>query len=118
MTAPLQLFNTRNARFVNPDGSLTSEAIRMFDLLFIRVGGAVAPSTTDLSQSDDDDSGLEEFKHELSKSIEGLSVAPVHQEHSEVQHLMTELAGLREEVATLRAEVQGIQQGAIYDGNS
>jgi hypothetical protein len=30
-----------------------------------------------------------------------------------VQHLLTELAGLREEVARLRAEVQGIQEGTM-----
>ena len=94
--------------------------------VFNRIGGSTGPSTTDLSQTDDDDSGLEEFKHELSKGQDGLNLSPavvfdpftdplhqLAQQHSEVQQLLTELAGLREEVAVLRQQINDITQGTM-----
>jgi hypothetical protein len=125
MAGILDLFPAR-IRFVDADGRLTPEAFRALAKVFERVGGATGPSTTDLATSDDEDSGLEEFKHEVSKMLDGLAMLPatvpdpftdplhpLPQEHVDVQHLLTELAGLREEVARLRAEVQGIQEGTM-----
>jgi hypothetical protein len=113
-------------RFVDADGRLTPEAFRALAKVFERIGGATGASTTDLALSDDEDSGLEEFKHEVSKTLDGLAMQPASvfepftdhmhplpQEHAEVQHLLTELADLREEVARLRTEVQGIQEGTM-----
>lgn len=124
MANPLQLFTTRASRFTHPDGTLTREAIRTFEILFERVGGTVSSSTNDLAQSDDDDSGLEEFKHENGKAMDGLSMEPVpvfsefadplhpiHQEHPEVQQLLSEVSELRETVAELQKQIQGLQEG-------
>jgi hypothetical protein len=137
MAGILDLFPAR-VRFVDADGRLTTEAFRALAKVFERIGGATGPSTTDLATSDDEDSGLEEFKHEVGKTLEGLAMQPASefvpftdplhplaqphdpyadplhplpQEHVDVQHLLTELAGLREEVNNLRAEVQGLQEG-------
>lgn len=120
----LQIFTTRASKFTHPDGTLTREAIRMFDMLFDRVGGATSVSMADLALSDDDDSGLEEFKHETGKVLDGIRMEPVpvfagftdplhplHQEHSEVQHLIAEVSELRDLVAELQKQINGIQEG-------
>jgi peptidoglycan hydrolase CwlO-like protein len=120
----LQIFTTRASKFTHPDGTLTREAIRMFDMLFDRVGGATSASMADLALSDDDDSGLEEFKHESGKTLDGLLMAPLptvaeftdqlyplHQEHSEIQHLQSEVGELRATVAELQKQIQGLQEG-------
>lgn len=123
--ALIDLFPARVA-FVDANGRLTTEAFRALQGVLDRVGGTTGASTTDLAISDDEDSGLEEFKHETSKALDGLAMQPASvfeaftdplhplpQEHVDVQHILSELAGLREEVARLRAEVQGIQEGTM-----
>jgi hypothetical protein len=114
------------------------EFLRALQVVFERLGGAIAPSITDLATADDEDSGLEEFRHESSKALDALAMVPVAsfvqeddplhplvyehaayedplhpiaQHHAEVQALQTELSGLREEVAQLRSLIDGIQQG-------
>lgn len=138
MANPLQLFTTRASKFTHPDGTLTREAIRTFELLFDRVGGAVSASTSDLALSDDDDSGLEEFKHEAGKALDGIRMEPVpvfaeftdplhplpvanqefsdplyplHQEHPEVQQLLAEVSELRALVAEMQKQINGLQEG-------
>lgn len=124
MANPLQLFTTRASKFTHPDGTLTREAIRTFEILFDRVGGPVSASTSDLAVSDDDDSGLEEFKHEAGKVLDGIRMEPVpvfaeftdplhplHQEHPEVQQLLSEVAELRALVAEMQKQIQGLQEG-------
>lgn len=75
MSTPLDLFPAR-VRFVDANGLLTREAYLALQGLQIRVGGPTAPSTTDLAQTDDDDSGLEEFKTESFKRFEALEAKP------------------------------------------
>lgn len=138
MTAPLELFPSR-IRFVDENGVLTREAVRALSTLQIRVGGSTAPSTTDLAQTDDDDSGLEEFKAETYKKLDTLfaqpqtvvppayvdpmqplavphiayvdPMYPIAQEHSVIQALLTELSGLREQVTALANQINDIRQG-------
>lgn len=126
MATALDLFPQRVALIDIKTGRLTQEGYRAFATLFERVGGSSAPSNSELAVSDDDDSGLEEFKAELSKTLDGLGMNPavvldpftdplhgIVQEHSPLQEVLTELAGLREEVAVLRTQINDIQQGAI-----
>lgn len=47
MTAPLNLFPAR-IRFVNSDGTLTTEALRMLDVLVSRVGGTLGDIGADV----------------------------------------------------------------------
>jgi hypothetical protein len=123
--AALDLFPSR-IRFVDDGGRLTPEAVRALSDVFARIGGSTGPSTTDLAQTDDDDSALEEFKHEAAKSLDGLGLTPavvfdpftdplhpLAQQHSEMQHLLTELAGLREEVSMLRRQITDLSQGTM-----
>lgn len=105
----LYLFPPR-IKFVDSEGRLTSEAIRALGVVFERLGGAVAPSTTDLAQADDDDSGLEEFKHEFGKGLDGVAMAPRY-EHPEIQQLQSEMSELRSVVAELLKQIQGLQEG-------
>ena len=139
----LSLFPSR-IRFVDENGLLTKEAVRALTDIYSRIGGATAPTITELSMSDDEDSGLDEFKHENSKHIQELNlmpireawqyadpllpvvqehagqgnVDPVAQAHAEINNLQTELAGLREEVGGLRQQLHDLQLGTIHDGNS
>ena len=133
----LSLFPAR-IRFVDKDGLLTQEAVRALAKLFERVGGFTGPSVIDLSQADDDDSGLEEFKHETAKALDGLAMAPVavpqeladplhplapqhhayedHQHllayaHPEVEQLLSEVSELRAQVAEMRKQIQGLLEG-------
>lgn len=128
--AVLDLFPT-HVVFVGPDGKLTAPAARAMQALFKRVGGATGASTTDLAVSDDDDSGLEEFKHETMKGLDAAAMLPaqvgesftdplnpISQQHSEIQILQTELAGLREQVALLASQINDIQQDSTYGRNS
>ena len=52
MTAPLNLFPAR-IRFVNADGTLTTEALRMFDVLVSRVGGTLGDIGADVFAAPD-----------------------------------------------------------------
>jgi hypothetical protein len=52
MTAPLNLFPAR-IRFVNPDGTLTTEALRMLDVLVSRVGGTLGDIGADVFAAPD-----------------------------------------------------------------
>lgn len=115
----------------------SSPFVRSLEVLHVRVGGTTAPSITDLAQTDDDDSALEELRHETWKGFDaqdsappvvfdpytdplhplpqehvaGNDVTPIVQEHAEVQQLLTELAGLREDVNALRTEINDLRQG-------
>jgi hypothetical protein len=153
MTTPLQLFPARVAIGRASDGTLiyaSDEFLRALQKLFERVGGATGPSTTDLNISDDEDSGLEEFKleqwrrndacdmtplavfesftdpmhplaefvaftdpmHPLSEPVAFTDpMPPLVQQHPDQQALQTELSELREEVARLRSQIDGILQG-------
>lgn len=75
MATSLDLFPAR-VRIADKDGYASPEFLRALKALFERVGGSTGPSTTDLATSDDDDSGLEEFKHEIIKRIEALEQLP------------------------------------------
>lgn len=118
MATVLDLFPAQVAFVDLQTGRLTPAAIRALRTVFDRVGGATGSSTTDLATADDDDSGLEEFKHETGKALQALALAPLAQAQVQIELLQAEINGLREQVAELTKHIQGIEQGAIYDGNS
>lgn len=92
-------------------GLVTREWYVYFERLQDRVGGYDGPSTVDLAQSDDDDSGLEEFKHEFSKALDALAIQPPQAPEMRVEALETEVAQLRELIAVLLKEIDGLKQG-------
>jgi hypothetical protein len=111
--AVLDLFPARVAiGHVNKQPVYASdEFLRALRVAFLRLGGAIGPSTTDLAVSDDDDSGLEEFKAEMFKALTGLDLQPRYEPSREDQ-LEAEIASLREEIAVLRTAIDAINQGA------
>lgn len=76
MADALNLFPA-NIQFVDPKtGLLTPPALRALRNVYRRIGGATGQTITELSLSDDEDSGLEEIRHEFAKEINGLLSQP------------------------------------------
>ena len=122
MATSLDLFPAR-VRIADKDGFASQEFLRALQALFVRVGGATGPSTTDLATSDDDDSGLEEFKAEFAKALQGLESAPVAlpfpvlddltppQSLVQADTIDAEFAAMREQIADLYTQIAALQQG-------
>lgn len=131
----LALFPSR-IRFVDENGLLTKEAIRALTDIYARLGGPSAPTITELSMVDDEDSGLEEIRLETTKGLDGLGMAPalqmfmqdepappsqflapddplhpIYPEHPAYEALQSEVSGLRAEVDSLRQQINDLQQG-------
>lgn len=129
MTEPLQLFPTHAPIGRTQDGKtvyMTTEFFKALKKVFERVGGATGASTTDLASSDDEDSGLEDYRLEQSKHNDAVDMLPpsvtlpfddpmhpLAQQHVELQLLQSEVSGLREEVAQLRTQINDILQGTL-----
>lgn len=131
MADALSLFPPR-VQFVDPaTGLLTQPAFRSLQVLFSRVGGAQAPSINELSLSDDEDSGLDEMRHEFGKVLDGLSVeprevdgelrkelqalqlAPQVQEQQRIEELETQVSSALAVIAELRKELDDLKQGQM-----
>lgn len=108
----LQLFPER-VRVVDADGIASPEFLRALRTLFERVGGPTAASNTDLAVSDDDDSGLEEFKAEAMKTMDGLAMVPPFSVPV-AEEVLAEVAALREQVAVLQRQIDDISQGSTF----
>jgi len=116
----LNLFPAR-VRFVNADGTLTSEASRALADLMVRVGGVLAPTIDELDAQQYSDAGIEEakaFAFALAGEFGALplpvpaapceSAAPVC-EALRLDVLATEVHELRETVAQLRTEIDNLK---------
>lgn len=121
MATALDLFPQRVA-WVDENRRLTPEAFRALNAVFTRIGGSNGPSTTDLASADDDDSGLEEFKHETSKALDALAMSPLAQPLIEAQvqieQLQSEVSSLRDALAELVKHVHGIEQEVNFGSHS
>jgi hypothetical protein len=106
-----------HVRFVNPEGKLTKEALDIFTVLLQRVGGATSISITELQISDDEDSGLEEFRHENNKALDALAMFPPASSFV-VEQLQSEVNELRERVAVLTTQINDLQQGPTNGSDS
>lgn len=112
MATALSLFPAR-VQFVDPNtGLLTLPALKALAIVYDRLGGATAPTINELSFSDDEDSGLEEIRAELSKAIEGLQAAP-QPEWLQIEHLQTQVEEAHALLAELRKEVEDLKQGQM-----
>lgn len=113
MADALNLFPAR-VQFVDPaTGMLTVPAQKAMQLLLVRVGGVTAPTINELTVSDDEDSGLEELRHEFSKTFQGLQSAPVMQESQAVEFLLTQVAEAQALITELRRELEDLKQGQM-----
>ena len=122
--ATLNLFPARVA-FVNTDGTLTPESYRALQVLFNRVGGASAPTITELDAQQYADAGIEETKSQLfAMAAEVGSMPPFMQQMRDeplppvyelvsVDALMAEIYELRETVASLQNQIHDLQKGLL-----
>jgi hypothetical protein len=105
-------------RITDANGYATAEELRWRQIVYTRIGGAVAPTINELLTSDDEDSGLEEMRHEFSKTMEGLAAMPQWSDSEirkdmEAMELHAQVASLHSLVAELRREVEDLKQGQM-----
>lgn len=101
-------------RIVDPKtGLATAEELRWRNLVLARLGGGTAPTITELSLSDDEDSGLEDLRHEFNKAIEGLQALPPASEVVQIEFLLTQVSEAHALIAELRKEVEDLKQGQM-----
>jgi hypothetical protein len=105
-------------RITDANGYPTAEELRWRQIVYTRIGGAVAPTINELVVSDDEDSGLEEMRHEFTKAIDGLGTLPQWSD-AEVRkdidalELRTQVASLQSLLTELRREVEDLKQGQM-----
>lgn len=105
-------------------GMITREWYLFFVGTYDRVGGSDGSSTTDLSASMFEDAGIEELKSATFHQYDELRQQPPHvpftlpddQQPVSVplatfEVILTEMQGLREQVAELTKTIQSLQQG-------
>lgn len=80
--------------------------------LFLRVGGATAPTNSDIAVDMPEDAGIEELRMALNAGIDSALQVPPQITIRE-EFLESQIRQLSEEVAALRKELQGQQQGTM-----
>lgn len=113
MASAIDLFPAR-VPFVDPKtGLLTPQALRALALVLERIGGPTSVTINELAFSDDEDSGLEELRHEFSKALDGLLVAPPTPEQVHIEFLQAQFEQMRDELTELRKELESMKQGVL-----
>jgi hypothetical protein len=79
--------------------------------LFVRAGGTIGSSTTDLSVSQFDDAGIPELSAEMAAIHAEFRVIPQHLHEPTTILQGDEVSELRARVDVLEAELKGIKQG-------
>lgn len=111
-------------QIVDAKGMITKEWFRFFLTLFNRVGGSVAPSNTDLTESLPEDAGVEETKAWLYRLADELSVVPAPAQYippDDVsplyvapqmdQDIETRVNALAAELDAIRTQMNDLKQG-------
>lgn len=109
MTAIPQ-FSASNAPFVEADGRLSFAANVWLRDLWLRVGGANAPSNTDLQAQEYADAGIEEAKAQLFAFQDAISKTPSLAFDASQLDPLSELSSLRAEVDALRNRLDALEQ--------
>ena len=111
MSNPIPQFSAPNAPFVGPDGRLTFSAHVFLREIWLRAGGAIAPSNTDLAVMEYADAGIEENVARTYALDTTVGVAPICTPHSVTEEPSSELVALRSEVDDLRTRIAALEQG-------
>lgn len=111
--------------FVDKDGYLTTYWAKWFQSLYVRTGGDIAPSNTDLAVDLPEDAGMEEMRALLFSHIDATGQeparidlilpndqAPIYQQAPAIESIETQLRALAEQVAAQQREIDGLKQGA------
>jgi hypothetical protein len=106
-------------------GLISREWYLFFQGLFVRAGGSVGSSTTDLSASMFEDAGTEEVKAALYKHADDMGqlppslslpaqddLQPTQQLLVVFESILSELQAQRDQMAELSKVIQGLQQNA------
>jgi hypothetical protein len=126
MADALQLFDARRSPWTNPDRTLSREAQFFIRELWLRVGGALGPSTNDLATAAFEDAGIAEQlgmiyllgdagrQNPPLPPIEfaGDQSPPAAQMFERIRSIETQIAELSAVVDGLRKSIAGLYQGA------
>jgi hypothetical protein len=97
----LSAWSPPRAAWTLPDGRLTVEAQRWLRDLYLRVGGAEAPSNADIAVTEYADSGIEESKAELFRLRDEMATA------------VSMLSEMRARLDSAEREINGLKQGSL-----
>lgn len=116
--------NPRVPWFDPKTGEVSRYWLTWIEDLFTRVGGQTASTNIDLGIDMPEDVGVEEIRAQLGRLADDLSLSPVYApepkeadlapprtETPYEQFLETQVRELAEQIAQLRAEIDGIKQG-------
>ena len=104
-------YSAVNGPFVNADGRLSFAASVFLREMWIRAGGAIAPSNDELLLSEYADAGIEETKATLFALADTVAVAPIPTQHAQRDDGSGELSALREELAAALKRIDALEQG-------
>jgi hypothetical protein len=106
-------FPDTRLRLIDEKGCLTRDGVMFFWGIWERIGGADGASIADSVVSNFEDAGSSEVLSLLLRTIDDAAQAPAPLTplESVVEQLMGEISSLREQIAALRTDVAGLQQG-------
>ena len=81
--------------------------------LFDRVGGVAGAGTDDLLAAAFEDAGIEEAKACLYRLAQDIGQSPAAAQEFPPVDVISTLADLREQIAVLRTELEGLRQGIL-----
>lgn len=108
---PIAQYSAVNGPFVNADGRLSLAGSVFLRELWLRGGGAIAPTNDELLLSEYADAGIEEAKATLYALADTTAMAPIQTPHAQFDDASGELSGLRAELDAMRKRIDALEQG-------
>lgn len=97
---------------VDENGVITPPWAHWLKSLYSRVGGAASPSTSELTETMPEDSGIEELKAAMFSFFDGTGQQPSTALSPSLDtDTESRIAALAEEIAVLRTQITDLQQG-------
>lgn len=115
MTEALQFVPPRVPLTEPNTGIITREWYLFLQGIFIRIGGSIGASTTDLSTSTFEDAGIEETKAALFIATQDAGQAPsiVIMTADAWADLLAQISGIQDQIAELSKDIQGLRQSTL-----
>lgn len=107
-------FPSARQMVLNDDGTFVRSWFLFFQVVYDRIGGAIAPSNNEIDSSLFEDAGSSEVVAMLNDMRQQFSLSPSMPEMSvQIDALTSENTSLREQVLELQRAVQAIQQSIL-----